>query len=100
MAAINIGNEATEAIHELRNNPWFTRLLDDLSKIVWDRLQKSVASPPELRVEQTSHARGSFDLWDSMRVAYLGDVTSRAKPPPAPGRIRGVNQPGSTDSAA
>ena len=78
---INIGNEATKAVQELRGNRDFDELLESLKVIVQTKMFEASAVPPDQRVDKTSYALGLYHFWASLNAAHQGLHPNQAKPP-------------------
>lgn len=86
--AINIGNEAAQAVADLRGNIAFEKLCDALGVIVQNRIYASLGAHAAERVDQTSHAKGAFEVWEALMMAYRGTKASEVKKPEPP-KLRG-----------
>lgn len=83
--AINIGNDAVKSIVELRGNRSFDDLISALGVVIQTRVFAAARSPVELRVQQTAHADGMYELWESLHAAYA-DLHPARVPAPVPRR--------------
>jgi hypothetical protein len=83
--SINIGAKAHNAAVSLRGNRDFETLVEGLGELAQTFMQASMRSPPEVRTDTTSHARGLYDVWLSLEAA-LRDVNPRNVDPRKPTR--------------
>lgn len=80
--SLNIGPDAINAIRELRNNEHFQTLMVELGRMVRQKCDVVLESPPEFRVDSTAYARGLRDVWVAVQGAAL-NVSPRAMSLPA-----------------
>lgn len=82
--SVNIGTNAVLAAQNLRGNPDFERLVDELGQVAQMFMVNAQKSEVAVRVDQTAYARGMYDLWASLFAALKELKPNQVKPPPPP----------------
>jgi hypothetical protein len=82
--AINIGNDAKRAIENLRGNVQFEDFVSALGIVAQSRYLAAMNSSAEHRVDQTSHARGVYEVWEAIHADYMGIKPGQPNKQPVP----------------
>jgi hypothetical protein len=88
--SVNIGTPAVQAIKELQGNRHAEDMIAALGVFAQTAMLSALRSPPDQRVDQTSYARGMYDLWTAMHAAYCNLNPGRVEPPPL---VSGLGKP-------
>lgn len=95
--SINIGQAATDAVLALRGNEHFMTVLSAMHRVASDKLNESLLSSPDARVDATAYVRGVVDVWRALEVAYTGQHISQVPKPriprPAPAKAAPIEEP-------
>lgn len=82
--AINIGNDAAQAIEKLRGNVQFENFVSALGVVAQTRYLAAMHAPSAERVDATSHARGVYEVWEAIHASYMGLLPQQMKKPATP----------------
>jgi hypothetical protein len=85
--AVNLGSVAVAAIQELRGNKHFEDLVEALDAFAQNLIIAAIAAPPANRVDETSRARGFYEVWQAVATSYTGKHMTQVKPT-ALGRLK------------
>lgn len=78
---INIGNDAVNAIKQLRGNRDFDDLITALGVVVQTKVFQSLTTPSGERVDATAYAKGAYELWAAIHATHADLHPSQVKPP-------------------
>jgi hypothetical protein len=77
---INLGQKATAAAAELRNNEHFVAFVEGLGELAQKHVMDALRVPADLRVHATSFASGLHDVWNAVEAARQGIKPNQMKP--------------------